>query len=199
MDTDEFVFHTPSIKAAKFWPGNLGVQATHACIFARCIAGGKDFGVQSFVVQVRDFDTFEPLPGIEIGDIGTKLGYNGADNGYLQFTHHRTPRDALLSRFVSLSKQGKFALKANPKMMYQIMVQTRIAILFTGCFLMQQCAKIATRYAVCRRQFATIQGSDEERALLDYQLHMDTIGRNLCIAMTMQLNVGDIAALELQS
>ena len=52
-------------------------------------------------------------------------------------------------------------------MMYQIMVQTRIAIL-TGCFLMLQCAKMATRYDVCRRQFATIEGSKQERALLDY-------------------------------
>ena len=155
METDEFVFHTPSIKAVKFWPGNLGVQATHACIFARCIADETDYGVQSFVLQVRDFDSFKPLPGIEIGDIGTKLGYNGADNGYLQFNQHRAPRSSLLSRFVSLSKEGDFAIKANPKMMYQIMVQTRIAIL-TGCFLMLQCAKMATRYAVCRRQFATI-------------------------------------------
>ena len=23
--TDEFVIHTPTIKAAKFWPGNLGI------------------------------------------------------------------------------------------------------------------------------------------------------------------------------
>lgn len=23
--TDEFVIHTPHIKAAKFWPGNLGI------------------------------------------------------------------------------------------------------------------------------------------------------------------------------
>ena len=25
IDTDEFVIHTPTIKAAKFWPGNLGI------------------------------------------------------------------------------------------------------------------------------------------------------------------------------
>lgn len=85
LDTDQFVIHTPTIKAAKFWPGNLGVQATHAVVFARCIALEADYGVQPFVVPVRDLDTHEPLPGVEVGDIGSKLGYNSVDNGYLKF------------------------------------------------------------------------------------------------------------------
>ena len=56
METDEFVIHTPSIKAAKFWPGNLGIQATHAIVFARCIADETDFGVQPYIVQIRDLE-----------------------------------------------------------------------------------------------------------------------------------------------
>lgn len=32
--TDEFVIHTPSIRAYKFWPGNLGRHATHAVVMA---------------------------------------------------------------------------------------------------------------------------------------------------------------------
>lgn len=35
--TDEFVIHTPSIRAIKFWPGALGVLATHAVVMARMI------------------------------------------------------------------------------------------------------------------------------------------------------------------
>ena len=54
METDEFVIHTPSIKTSKFWPGNLGIQATHAIVFARCIADETDFGVQPYIVQIRD-------------------------------------------------------------------------------------------------------------------------------------------------
>ena len=46
---------------------------------------GNDYGVQPFIVQIRDRETHEPLPGIEVGDIGTKLGYNSIDNGYLYF------------------------------------------------------------------------------------------------------------------
>ena len=43
--TDEFVMHTPTIKATKFWPGSLGSVSNHAVVFARCIAGGNDYGV----------------------------------------------------------------------------------------------------------------------------------------------------------
>jgi acyl-CoA oxidase len=32
--TDEFIIHTPHIKATKFWPGTLGRHATHATVFA---------------------------------------------------------------------------------------------------------------------------------------------------------------------
>ena len=61
-----------------------------------------------------------------MGDIGTKLGYNSIDNGYLKFDEFRIPRKALLSRFMNISKRGEFKIKANPKIIYQIMVQTRI-------------------------------------------------------------------------
>jgi len=43
--TDEFVIHSPTIKATKFWPGALGVLATHAVVFARLMVNEKDHGV----------------------------------------------------------------------------------------------------------------------------------------------------------
>ena len=64
LDTDEFVIHTPTFKAAKFWPGNLGVQATHAIVFARCISLETDYGVQPFIVPVRSLETHEPFAGV---------------------------------------------------------------------------------------------------------------------------------------
>ena len=54
--------------------------------------------------------------------MGTKLGYNAIDNGYLKFDHFRVPRKALLSRFMNINKRGEFKMKANPKIIYQIMV-----------------------------------------------------------------------------
>lgn len=42
------------------------------------------------------------MPGIEVGDIGPKLGFNGVDNGFLRFTYVRVPRDAMLMRFAKV-------------------------------------------------------------------------------------------------
>lgn len=93
MSTDEFVIHTPTIKATKFWPGSLGVLSTHAIVFARCIAGENDYGVQPFMIPIRSLETHKALPGIDVGDVGTKLGYAAMDNGYLSFDHVRIPRE----------------------------------------------------------------------------------------------------------
>ena len=138
LETDEFVIHTPTFKAAKFWPGNLGIQGTHAVVFARCIALDTDYGVQPFIVPVRDVSTHEILPGVEVGDMGTKLGYNTVDNGYLMYNNFRVPRKALLSRFMNITKTGEFKMKANPRMIYQIMTQTRIVIITGAAYTMHR-------------------------------------------------------------
>lgn len=48
------------------------------------------------------------------------------------------------------------------------MVQTRLLISAASAFILVDTAKMAIRYAVCRRQFKTIHGKKEERKLLDY-------------------------------
>jgi acyl-CoA oxidase len=109
-----------------------------------------------------------PFAGIEVGDIGSKLGYNSVDNGYLAFTQYRVPRLSLLSRFVSVNREGEFELLGDPRLLYQIMVMTRIMIMLgAGNALMRSCA-IATRYAVCRRQFVVDKGQRRERKIIDY-------------------------------
>ena len=147
-------------------------------------------------MPIRSLDTHEALPGIEVGEVGEKLGYNSVDNGFLAFNHVRVPRKALLSRFMNITKEGDFKMKANPKIIYQIMVQTRISIVTGAALNYHKAAKIAVRYAVCRRQFRSIKGSDDERKLMDYQLHMDTIMSNLCKAIVFSLVVADLAEVE---
>ena len=44
QETDEFVIHTPHIRATKFWPGALGKVCTHAVVFARMKIGENDYG-----------------------------------------------------------------------------------------------------------------------------------------------------------
>ena len=118
LSTDEFVVHTPTIRATKFWPGTLGVNATHAIVFCRLKIKGKDYGVQPFVIQVRSMKDHKALPGVEVGDIGVKIGQNSMDNGYLSFNQVRIPRENLLARFIGVDKEGVFKVKGDPRITF---------------------------------------------------------------------------------
>ena len=67
--TDEFVVHSPTLTSTKFWPGGMGLQATHACVYAKLVIDGNDYGTQPFIVPLRSMKDHKPLPGVEVGDI----------------------------------------------------------------------------------------------------------------------------------
>jgi len=73
--TDEFVINSPTITSTKYWPGDLGRFTSHALVFARLIIDKKDLGVQPFMVQIRDVETWKIRPGVKCGDLGPKIGY----------------------------------------------------------------------------------------------------------------------------
>ena len=50
ISTDEFVMHTPTETATKWWPGDMGLFCTHAAIYANLIIDGKKYGVMPFMV-----------------------------------------------------------------------------------------------------------------------------------------------------
>ena len=77
--THEFVFHTPTDSGIKWWPGGLGKTSTHCILMARLVIEGKDLGPHAFIIQIRSLETHKPLPGVELGDIGPKLGCNSLD------------------------------------------------------------------------------------------------------------------------
>lgn len=116
--TDEFVIHSPTVTSTKYWAGGLGLWANHAVVFARCIVEGNEFGVQAFLVQIRDMDTHLPVAGVKVGDVGPKLGYNSKDNGWLIFNQVKVPRTNMLCRFAYIAKDGTFEIRGNPKAVY---------------------------------------------------------------------------------
>ena len=69
---------------------------------------------------------------------------------------------------MDVDREGNFELKGDPRSIYQGMVATRITLLQASFECISRAAVIATRYAVCRRQFKTLKGSTQERKLLDY-------------------------------
>lgn len=98
----EWVIHSPTLTSMKWWPGGLGKTATHCVLMARVIVGGKDEGVGPFFVQLRDMGTHQPLPGIIVGDIGPKLGFNSSEmrSHYPSVTLSRTLLTDLCASFL---------------------------------------------------------------------------------------------------
>lgn len=83
--TQTFVINSPTVSSTKWWVGELGVWSNHALVFAQLHIKGKKHGVHPILVQIRDMKTHEPLTGINVGDIGPKIGYNVKDNGFIRF------------------------------------------------------------------------------------------------------------------
>ena len=81
QSSDQFIIHSPTLTATKWWPGGLGKTSTHAVVMARLFLAGKDYGPHAFIVQLRDLKTHKTLPGIKVGDIGPKFG-----------AHHPSPQ-----------------------------------------------------------------------------------------------------------
>lgn len=151
LATGEFVIHTPTLSAAKFWPGDLGKLANHAVVLARLVVKGKSYGMQTFVVRIREAGSHVPLKGVELGDIGPKHGYQNKENGYAIFTHFRVPGSALLARYISVSKEGTVTTQGDPKIAYFTMMFNRIYIIQECHAYLGKSLAIALRYSAYRR------------------------------------------------
>lgn len=55
--------NSPNLTSTKWWVGDLGLYANHALAAAQLIIDGKNYGVQYFIVQIRDIETHVPLKG----------------------------------------------------------------------------------------------------------------------------------------
>uniref|UniRef100_W8AQW7 Acyl-coenzyme A oxidase n=2 Tax=Ceratitis capitata TaxID=7213 RepID=W8AQW7_CERCA len=165
--TDEFVLHTPNLQAYKWWPGGLGHTANHAMVVAQLYIDGKHHGIQMFIVQLRDLETHMPLPGVDIGEIGKKLGMAGVNQGFLGFKRVRIPRTNMLMRNAKVLPGGKFVQSPASRLNYMTMVFTRCLIVNLSYDCLLQAATISTRYSAVRRQ-SPINSSDPEPQIIDH-------------------------------
>ncbi|CAN0306441.1 unnamed protein product, partial [Hapterophycus canaliculatus] len=106
-ETDEFEIHSPSITATKWWPGTMGRTANHAMVIAQLVIDGKQHGIHNFIVPIRG-DDHCPLPGVRVGDIGPKIGFNTMDNGFCSFDRVRIPRDNMAMRHQQVDRDGVY-------------------------------------------------------------------------------------------
>eukprot|EP00048_Salpingoeca_helianthica_P007565 m.112115 g.112115 ORF g.112115 m.112115 type:complete len:674 (+) comp14366_c5_seq1:2732-4753(+) len=166
-DTQEFEIHSPTLGSTKWWPGGLGLTATHALVAARLITKGQDHGVHNFIVPLRDSE-HKPLPGVELGDIGPKVGFNTLDNGFALFTRVRIPRVNMLMRYSRVEPDGTYVPPAHAKVGYGPMMHVRANIVSYAASALARALTIAIRFSAVRRQGSRDPATGLERQVLDY-------------------------------
>ncbi|XP_055840090.1 probable peroxisomal acyl-coenzyme A oxidase 1 [Episyrphus balteatus] len=165
--TEEFILNSPSKTAYKWWPGAMGHTVNYAIVVAQLYIKDKHHGIQLFLVQLRDEETHMPLPGVDVGDIGNKLGLRGINNGYVGFKNVRIPRMNMLMRFAQVDPDGTFISSPAAVLSYWTMVSVRVLIVHQSSGFLTLGSTIATRYAAVRRQ-GLINPKDPEHQILDH-------------------------------
>ncbi|KPJ09436.1 putative peroxisomal acyl-coenzyme A oxidase 1 [Papilio machaon] len=208
--TKQFVLHSPTLTAYKWWPGGLAHTANYCVVMAQLYTQGKCHGIHPFIVQLRDEETHMPLPGIKVGEIGAKLGMNGTNNGFLGFENVRIPREHMLMKNSKVLEDGTYVKAPSSKLTYGTMMFVRVMLVHDVCNYMAKAVTIATRYSAVRRQ-SQLRPNEPEPQILEYvtQQHKLLIGISsvhafrLCAAwlwdmynnVTAELETGDMERL----
>jgi acyl-CoA oxidase len=168
-----FTVHTPHVGAGKEYIGNAAVHGRMATVFAKLVIDGTDYGVNAFLVPLRD-ETNQVLPGVTIKDCGHKMGLNGVDNGMIWFDSVVIPKDNMLDKFASVDVNGQFQspITSDNRRFFTMLgtlVGGRIGIPRSGLSATKVGLTIAIRYADGRKQFGPENGS--EVSILNYRTH----------------------------
>ncbi|CAG8038847.1 unnamed protein product [Penicillium nalgiovense] len=176
--TREFVLHSPTLTASKWWNGSLGRLANHAIVVAQLLLPDPSapdqyvsHGPHPFIVQVRDMKTHKPLNGIVVGDIGPKYGYITMDNAYMLFDQFRIPHSAMLSRYSNVDPStGIYTKPEKPALVYGSLTYVRSNMVHRARLVLARAVTVAVRYSSVRRQFQDRDGDKmgPEMSVLDY-------------------------------
>ncbi|XP_045075815.1 peroxisomal acyl-coenzyme A oxidase 1-like [Coregonus clupeaformis] len=166
--TQEFVMNSPTITSIKWWPGGLGKTSNHAIVLAQLHTQGKCHGLHAFIVPLRSMNTHIPLPGVVVGDIGPKFGFDEVDNGYLKLENVRIPRDNMLMKYAKVEADGTYVKPPSAKLTYGTMVFIRSMIVGEAAQALAKSCTIAIRYSSVRHQ-SEIRPGEPEPQIMDYQ------------------------------
>ncbi|XP_063239947.1 probable peroxisomal acyl-coenzyme A oxidase 1 [Bacillus rossius redtenbacheri] len=181
---EEFILNSPTLTSYKWWPGGLGQTANYAVVVAQLYTQGVRRGIHPFIVQLRDEETHKPMPGIKIGEIGTKLGMNATNNGYLGFENVRIPRENMLMKNAQVLEDGTYVKSPSDKLTYGTMVFVRVVIVQDVASYLAKAVTIAVRYSAVRRQ-SELKPGEPEPQIMDYRTQQYKLFPNIaaCFAM----------------
>lgn len=172
-DEQTFTIHTPNATAQKEYIGNAAVHGQMATVFAKLIINDVDYGVNAFIVPIRDTKG-NNIEGVTIGDCGHKMGLNGVDNGTISFDNVVIPKENMLDRFASVNEKGEFEspIPSDNRRFFTMLgtlVGGRIGIPRSALAAAKSGLAITIRYSDQRRQFGPEGGS--EVPILNYRMH----------------------------
>ena len=183
---DTFVINNRDIGSCKWWPGELGHLSNMVILFCKTIVNGEKIGVFPFIVQTRDLNTHKLLKGVEVGDIGPKLGYISKENGFMRFTDFEIPRTNLLNRFFDITREGELVVKGNPKILYASMMNVRVFLLESAAYTLGWALTVTLRYSNLRKQFKN--EDKKEEYVINYQLQQHKLFPILAKTYAMKAN-----------
>lgn len=145
----------------------MGHSSNYAVVVAQLYTKGKCHGIHPFIVQLRDEETWMPMPGIQIGEIGPKLGMKSVNNGYLGFENVRIPRKQMLMKNAQVLADGSYIKSPSSVLTYGTMMFVRVVILRDVANYLSKAVTIATRYSAVRRQ-SPIDPNEREPQVIDH-------------------------------
>ncbi|XP_067633008.1 acyl-coenzyme A oxidase 1 isoform X2 [Eurosta solidaginis] len=167
VKSQEFVLNTPTLTAYKWWPGGMGHTTNHAIVVAQLYTKGEFRGLAPFIVQLRDLETHMPLPGIDVGDIGNKIGMKSVNNGYLGLKNVRIPLKNMLMKNQKVLPDGTYMAPKNSVLTYGTMMFVRCALIRDLSQTLAKASTIAMRYSAVRRQ-SPIDPNAPEPQIIDH-------------------------------
>ncbi|WP_026978660.1 acyl-CoA dehydrogenase [Flavobacterium tegetincola] len=172
-DDQTFTINTPTPKDQKEYIGNAAAHGQMATVFAKLIIDDTDYGVNAFIVPIRDKNN-KSLSNVEINDCGLKMGLNGVDNGTISFHKVVIPKENMLDKFASVNKEGVFEspIPSDNRRFFTMLgtlVGGRIGIPRSALAAAKSGLAITIRYSDQRRQFGPEGGS--EIPILNYRMH----------------------------
>ncbi len=186
----KFTINTPTVNSQKFWITNGAYYANYAVVFAQTIVKGKNEGINVFVVRMRD-EKMNLCPGVNIDDMGHKMGLNGVDNARIIFKNVKVEKTDILNKISDIDEKGNFTSSIVGRRQRFIYAANRLlsgricigSMMIAGTKL---CLLITSKYGKAR--LSNGKSGKSDTAISNYQLFQNQI--TPLIVRTLVLNVG---------